>query len=187
MKGTKILLALAVSLGLILLGGYHESSYALAKLKLSDGSTIIEVSDGDINDARTESGVVSYQKYLGVFDIDLTVTGSIFGSASYPQMDLSSSIMSSGSGTLTIWFSEVGFGPTSGYFETEVSGTTDGSTSFNSYFDQANNLYGTSTSLASINSISGSVDSGNYALSNPYSLTSKATITHGEWLRRRNR
>lgn len=182
MKGTKFLQAVAVSFGLIILGGYYQSSYAVAKLSLSDGSKTIEVSDGDSNDARGESGIVSFQESFGEFSyLDLAVTGSVYGSASYPQMDLSASILgSSGSGTLTIWFSETGFGPTSGYFKTEVSGITDGSTSFNSYLDQANSLYGTSTTLASIGSISGSVNSGNYALSNPYSLSTKATVTHGD-------
>lgn len=159
-----------------------HSAYALPTLKLSDGiNDTIEVIDGGAGDASQESGVVSYQQFYGVFDIDLTVIGSLWGNSIAPQIELGGLIVSSGSGTLNIWFSEVGFGPTTASFITDVSGGTDGTASFNSYIDQTNALYGTGTSVGSISSISGNDLKGPFNMSKPYSMTTLATITHDVW------
>jgi hypothetical protein len=71
-----------------------------------------------------------------------------------------------------------------------VGGTTEGTISFDSYVDNSNTLFGTGTTVGSLGSyvdspagtpplaFSGSTSSA-VSPSNPYSITAKATITHG--------
>ncbi len=85
---------------------------------------------------------MTYIGSLGCWlDINIT-TGNTYpdiGSLSYPVLDLKDvSLEAYYSGTLTIMFSETGFGPTgSANFITQAWGGTSESVTFNSYFDSS--------------------------------------------------
>jgi hypothetical protein len=169
-----------------------QSADATAALKFTDNLsntiTIYDTIDGAGGDSNTASGVVTWVGTLGVFDINVT-TGSTYptlGSTTSPQLDLNNlTINTLGSGTLTVEFSEIGFGPISALLAiTTVGGTSDGTTSFNSYYGTT--LFDTSNTLGTLGPyVAGSPDApfggitnSSFSPSGTYSLTSKATITH---------
>jgi hypothetical protein len=166
-------------LSFLVVGLSPDSAHALAKIKLIDGTEIFEVVDGDANDLLpTVWGIVSYTTdSFSVFS-NVTVTGSLLGTTTQPRMTLSSGVI--GEGSIDIFFSETGFGPSAGYFDTSAGGTPQGTVSFESYVDRANGQYITSDELVGgpIISVPGSDITGPYTLSNPYSLTTKTSITH---------
>jgi hypothetical protein len=163
-----------------------QSAHATATLRLSDGSTVIDVTDGGAGDLNSTAGVVTYFGNIGSFNINLT-TGSTYpavGSLSYPIMYLKDvNVTTTNIGSLTIMFSETGFGPTgSSDFITQAWGGTSDTVTFNSYFDSSNALFGMGTSVGTLGPYSTTTfnntatTSGNP--SNPYSLTNVATITY---------
>jgi len=96
-------------------------------------------------------------------------------------------------GTLDISISDQNFGPIHpmlGGFNSQISGATDGSVTFDTYFDDTNVLHGTGTQIASLDSLTGPLPIGfnNSALhngtpagtpgTNQFSLTMDIGITH---------
>jgi hypothetical protein len=165
-----------------------QSAHATATLKLSDGTNSILVADQDpLLDLNSNPGVVKYVGSLGFFNINLT-TGSTYpnlGSLSYPVLNLKDvNITATNSGSLTIMFSEIGFGPTGASdFITQAWGGTSDSLTFNSYFDSSDTLFGQGTLIGSLGPYSHTLSfngtttsSGNP--SNPYSLTNVAILTY---------
>jgi hypothetical protein len=162
---------------------FAASAHAIATLSLDDGlGNSVLVADGNAD------GVVTYNGSLGggtVWTVNVTtgITQPTIGSVNSPQLDLNSvNVSSAGGGTLTIKFSEVGFGVPPGFISA-VGGTTDGTASFSSYLDSANVLFGNSDALGSLGpfgpgAFSGTVASGTSGVVAPVSYTLEAIITH---------
>lgn len=162
-----------------------QSAYATAAIKLYDGiNAPLIINDGGTGDVSFQTGVVTYSGTYGVFNI-LVSTGVQAGTNSYPVLGLNTFEISSGSGMLSAWFSNTGFGPTSspaGYNMSGSLSSIQGSATVNfySYIDNADTLFGETTPLGSLGpytTSSGGTTSGSIAsLSNPYSLTAKTTV-----------
>ncbi|KPJ98694.1 MAG: hypothetical protein AMK71_11000, partial [Nitrospira bacterium SG8_35_4] len=94
---------------------------AVPTLRFSDGTTIVEVWDGrEGYDLRPEENIVAYTGQVGSLEVDVTGVGTNIGTMTDPRLTLSAAVV--GEGTMTIWFSETGFGPTEGSFLTSASG-----------------------------------------------------------------
>lgn len=173
-KLARMLVIMLVFVGIIGI----QSVYGTPILTLYDGTTTVTISDGGSGDSNSVDGAITYIGLLGVFFINVTtgVTEPAIGTLTLPEIDLSSlNISSTGSGTLTITFSESGFGPLAASgFETSVGGTTNGSISFNTYVD--------STLIGSLGSFGPGAFSGTtqtaISPSSPFKLTAISSITH---------
>lgn len=162
-----------------------SSAHATASIKLSDGiNAPLIISDGGLGDASGQTGVVTYSGMYGVFNI-LVSTGVQAGSTSYPVLGLNTFEVNSGAGTLTAWFSNIGFGPTSSPAGFNMSGSLSSimgsaTVNFDSYIDNSNIIFGQGTLLGSLGpystTSSGTTSGSITSLSNPYSLTSKTTV-----------
>ena len=119
-------LSVLVVLLLVLVAGIQSvhAQLGTAAIRLNDGSTILDIIDGDSNDSNTAVGVVTYNGDFGVFDINVTtgITKPILGSATSPELDLNQVTVTcvwdlgctgSSTYTLTTMFSDTGFGPLS--------------------------------------------------------------------------
>jgi len=166
-----------------------QSVHAMPALKLSDGSTTIMIVDEGPNDALPGIiGGVGYLGPVGVFNINVTTgfTTPLIGTPELPMLNLNSfGVSSSGSGgTLTIMFTETGFGPIAApVFETRVGGTNRGTVSFNTYVNNTNTAFGTETLIGSFGTNNAGAFSGStssiFSPSDPFSMTAVATINHG--------
>ena len=144
----------------------------------STGVSIVDGQIGLVSDANGTAGVITWIGSLGVWTVNVTtgITMPATGSALVPSLDLNSVDISSGAGTLWIWFSETGFGPFSGIVNSSVGGTTPGTTSFQT-------ILGPSTIISSLGPFGGPAFSG--STSTPVSFPSGSTlellgiITHG--------
>lgn len=160
-----------------------QSAHALATIRLTDGSTVLDIADGGMYDSNATAGVVTYVGgFNGIWTINVT-TGITSGSSSYPVLDLNSiNVSSTSGGTLDILFSDVGFGATpTAEFITEWGGVTDGTISATSYLDSSNSLFGTATTIGTLGPDVAAFSGTTYSVldpADPYSLTSKVTLTH---------
>lgn len=166
-----------------------QSAHALATIRLSDGSTILDIADGSGNDLNLATGVITYVgSFNGIWTINVT-TGIESGTSSYPKLDLNSiNVSSTSGGTLNILFSNIGYGATpTATFLTEIGGVTDGTVLANSYLDSGNsgnNLFGitgTATSLGTLGPYNAAFSGTTSTVldpTDPYSLTNKVTLTH---------
>ncbi len=174
-----------------------QNVYALSLLKITDGSTTVIVPDNSPLDSNGLPGVINYQAAPGKFGsfyivVDIGVTKPQIGAPDYPRLDITNIDVSGGAGTLYIYFTDVDFttpDPSVLGFNTSIGGLTDGTVSLESYLDNSNTAFGTTTLLGSLGPFSGGTD---YAfsgtentllssippLSQAYSLTLVATITH---------
>jgi hypothetical protein len=115
-------------------------------------------------------------------------TKPLFGSATSPNMDLTVQAISTGPGnSLTILFSDNGFGPALGSFTAlldshVVSGSGD-AMSFNTYYDAGNAVLALTTPLTSSGPLSGNNSGatfpGGTISANPFSLTEVVTLGPG--------
>src|SRR5207248_9985923 len=110
-----------------MLGFLSQPALAVPTLTLSDGiaadtKVIVDIGVGDLNPA---SGVVLFSGSLGVFNINVTsgFTKPAVGSASAPEIDISSFNNARAAGTLTITFSEDGFTGFPGNIVADFGGT----------------------------------------------------------------
>ena len=162
-----------------------QSAHATASIKLSDGiNAPLIISDGGAGDTSAASNVVTYSGTYGVFNI-LVSTGVQAGSNSYPVLGLNTFEVNSGAGTLSAWFSNTGFGPTSSPAGFNMSGSLSSivgsaTVNFDSYIDNTDVLFGEGTLLGSLGTYSttnsGTTSGSVASLSNPYSVTAKATV-----------
>jgi hypothetical protein len=164
-----------------------QSAHATATIRLWDGTTTIDVADGAFGlDVSPASGVITYSGNIGNFSVIVT-TGVQTGTDSLPVLGLNTFEVTSsavGGGTLTAWFSNIGFGPTSSPAGYNMSGSLSsisgsGTVNFGSYIDNTNNLFGEGLLLGSLGTYSsptGGTTSGSVSLSTPYSLTTKTTV-----------
>lgn len=134
------------------------------------------------------AGVVDFSGTFGnwVITVNTGVTMPAAGSATNPFMELKFRATSNSSGgTLTVEFSEIGFGPMAAglNYELAIDGATEGTVACTTLVDVTNGLFGFpgGTSIGS-QTFSG----GAYAweigapgtTSSPFSLTKRVTITH---------
>ena len=157
------------------------SSYAIPTIKLYDGVTTVSVLDGSGSDLDPAPGIVTWFGPVGVWQINVT-TGTSSGSAASPFLDLNSvNASSTAGGTLTVSFSDTGFGPSDGGVGVSVGGTAAGTVQFETYADAGNGLFTLTTLLTSQSFGAGGFSgaaSASLALPASYSLTEVATITH---------
>jgi hypothetical protein len=174
-----------ISCGATVLALAAPGSATASSIKISDGITTLVIADGSLSDSDTTAGIVKYVGTLGVWKLDLFgITKPEDGSATDPYLylhDFSASSTSAASSTLTIWFSDTGFGPTGTYTVAEIGGVTAGSVTYETFtgtglFDETTLL----TSLAFPSGAFSGTDIGTVTGAvGPYSLTDKVTITHG--------
>ncbi len=172
---------LLIFLGLV--AGFRSTSHASLALSLDDGTTTVVIQDGGTLDVNPLTGAVTFVGPVGTnwtANVTTVLSYPVIGSQASPQLDLSSvNVTSIGAGTLFIRASQtdfVGNGLTT--FNLDVGGTTAtaNTVDFGLFLD--NNA----VALASLGpfsgpSFSGSA-SGSATVSNPFSLTLEASITH---------
>jgi hypothetical protein len=182
---------LAVATGVV---GLVGNAIALPTLYLSDGTVggTVTIVDGGPLDSSPDAGVVTYNGSVGAnwtLNVTTGMSKPLLGSARQPWMDLNSvNATSKGAGTMTIKFSDNGFGPVNGKLVSKIGGTTQGKVSMNTYADAGNNIFALTTPLTTqgiFGNGSTSVpfaSSASYSLAMgaelPFSLTEVATITH---------
>jgi len=164
-----------------------QSAHALATLRLSDGNTIIDVGDNTAKDSNPTIGAVTYNDIYGDFSfasvlVSTGVTYPLTGTIDYPVVHMDT-LQVSGAGTLDVYFSEVGFGPTDlRPFVSDIGGIAGYSVTGTTYVDGGNTLFGTSTTLSTL----GPYNAGSFHDTStdffnpnePYSMTTRTTITH---------
>ncbi|KPK35876.1 MAG: hypothetical protein AMK70_04450 [Nitrospira bacterium SG8_35_1] len=163
--------------------------HATPSIMISDGATTLTIVDGGVGDFSPNAGEIIFSGSIGIFDTNIVtgVTMPKIGGASFPIMDLSALEVNSfgGNGTLSIMFSEVGFGPLgSGLngFVTSVSNNTllgSSAINFSTYYDASNTLFGQASQLANLSlASSGTASASSFVLpSDPFSLTSVINIS----------
>jgi hypothetical protein len=151
-----------VAAGVALVGAAGDS-HAMLQLSMTDGTTTANVSDTD------GDGVLLYYGSIGVFFINITsgATKPTLGTATSPQMQMSSFLVSNGTGTLTLSMTETGFSGDGSLmnFITSLGGLTDGTVTLYAYIDSSNTAFGTGT----------------LGITGPYSITLVATVTMSAW------
>jgi hypothetical protein len=171
------------------------SAHAIATLRLANGASIFMIEDGCTTpngttctnaDMNPLAGVVGYSGSVGIFTINVSTGITNPAYPGLPEMHLNDVSMNfSGSGTLSIKFSETGYIlPTGSAFQTHVGGTTTstGNLTFQSYIDSTNALFGTGTqigyfSYTGVPSFSGDT-SMSVTPSSPFSITTEASLNH---------
>lgn len=163
---------------------------AVPQLLISDGTSTITIIDGGLGDANSAAGAVTWIGSIGVWtvNVDSGLTYPSFGTSDAPRMNLSFQDSSSGAGTLTLMFSEIGFtSPQGGWTNQSIGGTTSGSVMYDIYGAASgptrNIAFDTTRRLGTLGPLTGvfSVpeEAHNFILtSNPFSLTQVITITH---------
>jgi hypothetical protein len=181
--GWLLLIVPALMLSLV---GRSEASV----LTLTSGATTITVFDGGAGDSNAAVGVITYIGAVGStwsVNVSTGVTYPALGSPSLPELDLNSvSVSSSGAGSLTIMFSEVGFtGAQPAMFN--LGGTTAGTVSGSTYSDAGNVLHTAGGWSPTLMHALGPFGPGAFAGSaggvavpgtTPYSLAVSVTMTH---------
>ena len=161
-----------------------SSTIAAPQLRLSDGTTTITVVDGDANDQSPDAGVVYYNGPVGSkwnIDVTIGVTKPANGTPGEPYMDLNTFNQSTVGADLTLEYTDTNFTATSGTWETDFGGTSDGTVEFLYYMDSSNTPFGTNGLLADFpgNSVGYSGSSnGTFSITAPYSITVAAKIHH---------
>jgi len=158
---------------------------AASTITIFDGSTTLTITDQDFipgpnapADMAGAAGIVSYAGTIGVwtFSVSTGFSKPAYGSATVPEMHLDGSALSSAAGTLTITFTDTGFGSTGTLVEAGVGGATDGTVKYEA-LQGATSLVSLVTAFneepykySDVTELTGGVG--------PYSLTQKITLTH---------
>jgi hypothetical protein len=159
---------------------------ATLTLKLDDGlGHIVTVADNGSGDSDSTPGSIAYAGAVGNWTVVAGGTSKpVTGSATAPELDLTTLNISSGAGTMEIQLSDTGFTTASPVtFLATIGGTTSGSVGFNTWADKGNALFTETTGLTSQGPFSGSSFSGNQSAvvnpkGSPYSLTLDTIIAH---------
>ena len=153
---------------------------AAATLSLFDGvNPLITVVDNGPGDMFGATGAILVRTNVGVWQLSISsaVTKPLFGSATDPVMDLGITASSVSAGSLTIVFSDNGFGPSTGILHAIVDGQNTGApatVTYDVYGDPANVVGATTIHIASIGTSPLPVTatgSGPLTLPTPFSLT----------------
>jgi len=144
------------------------SAHGVPTLSISDGL-------GHTLNLSNSSGGITYTGTLGNFSLNIT-SGVATGDALLPGLNFSAT----GTGILTIMFSNTSFGTLAGSISSQISGQTSGMTVFGTFADAGNRLFGTSTLLSTAGLFKGGAFSGTasatYPVPGPFSLTEKIVI-----------
>ena len=164
------------------------SASAAAILTLDDGmGNSVSISDGGPGDLNLTVGVITYSAPLGSWFVNVSTgfTKPALGGVNFPELDLNSANMSSGPGTLTVTFEDDGFNLPDTFpgFRTDIGGTTKGTVSVTSDYDDTS-LYDFGD--ASLLSTLGPLGPGVFAATgvalvnpdDPFALRLTAQITH---------
>jgi hypothetical protein len=166
---------------------FPVAAHAVATLYLSDGVTEMVIADGDALDSNSTAGVVTYNGNVGTtWGINVTtgITGPVLPGVT---MDLNSVDVSSGAaGTLTIMFSQTDFSLSGSNVATiGIGGTTDGTVSYNTYFDINNVLFSQAAPIGAVGPLSGDTNgafsggsTSNITTDNLFSITQVVIINH---------
>lgn len=120
----KIIMMLVVAVAAIII---VPAVYATPTLTLNDGiNPVITITDGGVGDFNPNPGEVTFIGSVGVWTSNVS-TGFESGTSLLPELDLNSINKSSGTGNLTITFSDTFNNPLNGSITTEVGGTLGGS------------------------------------------------------------
>jgi len=168
--------------------GLALPALAVPTLYLNDGVTSVTIADGSVLDANPLVGAVTFVGPLGPWILNVTtgITQPLLGTNELPHMDLNSVDLSTGPGTLTIRWSDNGFGPTPEVLAA-IGGTIDtgGSLRYSTYGDASNTLclVGPCPGLLTTGlffpvAFSGTADASVLGLGSPFSLTQEVVITH---------
>ncbi len=178
-----------LGLTMLVVGAAFVPSAEAASIRLFDGTTTITINDngeplGDVADSNPVIGFVAFSGTIGVFNF-VVASGQAFpllGSLSDPEMQLNVIAVSNAPGTLTVSFSENGFGPSTGQFSATANGGTGGTVTYQTFQDPANVRFATTAPVAALGPLgpgfTGLAFGNLAALSAPYSLTQQLTITH---------
>ena len=194
-KPAKIL-ALVIFLSLMTAG--TRQAHANTMLSIDDGTAFVTILDNGAGDLDSQVGFINYSAMPGTFTnfvvvVSLGTTKPLIGSAEAPYLDLAS-VNVTGFGAsadlLTIKFTDTDFTtpvPSISGFSSEIGGTTDGTVTYATYFDNSNAAFGTATLLSNLGSFSGGAFSGSAFVSlsslvpaptGPYSLTLVTTVAN---------
>lgn len=175
----------SIAAAFVLLGGLVAQAHATPIISLSDGTTTKTLADGDIGDWNGAAGAVTFIGSVGIWSVNVSTGYSkpLLGSADQPALDLSSSDLSLGAGTLEIMLTDTGFthdGLVSA--AAAIGGTTHGSISYRTYYDASNTAFGMANLLTDLGPLGGAFSSGTGTStsfdSTLYSLTLVVDITH---------
>ncbi len=188
----RILMILAFAMGICVMGMIPNAD-ATFKIRISSGITTEVIEDEVIvpvlpntkpDGAPGAVGFVSWTGTVGVFIVTTTIGTSkpLIGPG---KLDLLNLDISGGAGTVTVEVSDTGYlsplpHPGWGF---HIGGTTGSSVSATAYFDAADTLFGTGTTISSVGPFGGpSFSSDSFGATPPggipYSLTIKSIVTH---------
>jgi hypothetical protein len=164
--------------------GFGSSVAQAASIRLFDGTTMPTINDNGVGDLDPSTGSINHTASLGIwrFNILTGITKPILGSNESPSMSLNVAAKSTAAGTLTIWFSEVGFGPSGLSVRASDVGNARGSETYRTFQATNNVLFSEGTLLTaqtfSTGGFGGDANGSLASGASPYSLTQKVTITH---------
>jgi hypothetical protein len=158
-----------------------------ASLSISDGvDPVITIFDNGVGDLNPAIGELTMSTNVGVWSVSVSsgLTKPALGGSTNPVMDLVVQASSTGAGSLTYTFSNLGFGPASGTLNAAVSGqvisgapTTVGY----SVYGDTNNVEGALTTLLATTGTTplpvATSSSGALALASPFSLSQVVKLT----------
>lgn len=167
--------------------------HAIPMLMLYDGTTTKTIFDGGVGDSNAAPNVISFNGSIGAWTLTVS-TGLVLGTTTEPQLVMSSVDRSSRAGTLTLYFSANGFGPTlGGDVDVAFGGTLAKNASIQlKVADNPNNVLLNRTNFTSagtvltsqsftgpnvVNAFSGEV-SAPFSVTGPYSISEMVKITH---------
>jgi hypothetical protein len=148
----------------------------LASAPSAHGVPTLSISDGlghTLNLSSSSTGI-TYTGTLGNFTLSIT-SGVATGDALLPGLNFSAT----GTGILTVMFSNTSFGTLAGSISSQISGRTSGIVAFATYADAGNRLFGTTTLLSTGGPFRGAFSgarSATFPIPGPFSLTEKIVI-----------
>jgi len=174
-------------MGLLLLGS--SVAYAVPTLIISDGNPLdtVTVVDNGAGDLDSDAGVVEWSGTIGgwTVNVDTGVTKPVQGSATVPSMDLSYIDKPSAAGTLTITWSDTGFGPLTSpvidFLATWGVTNPSGTTAVYDVYQSAGSTIPATGLLINSGTLSGATSGSQIAVANftgsPFVLTQSLTLT----------
>jgi hypothetical protein len=125
-RGLKNFVAVVVSLGIV--GAAHVAyggTIIAPTLSISDGvDPVITIVDNGLGDLNGTIGAITLNTNMGVWSLSIStgVTAPALGSFTNPVMDLVIQASSTGAGSLTYTFSDIGFSHSNGNVNAAISG-----------------------------------------------------------------
>jgi hypothetical protein len=160
--------------------GVASPAHAALMLQLSDGTTTVTITDNGSGDLSPSTGQLVWSGAVGVFttNVEVGLSKPIVGSTTIGTLDITTTNVATGSGTLTIKLTDTNYlqsGP--GTLSWNWGGSAIGGTVVGQgYLDPTNTAFGTSAiTTGALGPFSGAFSSagstGHSTLINPYSMT----------------